>query len=163
MSHDNKLNLDTELVRELANILKEADLAELEIEYEGLKLRASKPGPVVAAPQQVAPVQMMAAPQAVQAAPSLTPEAPQEAPQTDSVTGNAQTSPMVGTVYLSAEPGTAPFIAVGTTVNKGETLMLVEAMKTFNPVEATHSGTVTHILVEDGQPVEFGEALVVIE
>lgn len=154
-----KTSLDTGLVRELAAILRDADLGEVEIEHEGLRIRVSK-----AAPGQPAPMPYQYAP-APAAAPAAAP-----APAGDStadvaapVSKNAVTSPMVGTVYLSPEPGSKAFVNVGDKVKKGDTLMLVEAMKTFNPVEAPQAGTVKEIIVQDSQPVEFGEPLIVIE
>lgn len=153
-----KSGLDTGLVRELAAILRDADLGEVEIEHDGLRIRVSKAGPPAAAP---APIQYAAAP-APQAAPAAA-AAPQVAPAAPAVSANAVTSPMVGTVYLSPEPGSKAFVAVGDKVKKGDTLMLVEAMKTFNPVEAPESGTVKEIIVKDSQPVEYGEPLIVIE
>jgi acetyl-CoA carboxylase biotin carboxyl carrier protein len=155
-----KSKLDAGLVRELAAILREADLGEVEIEHDGLRIRVSKatsmappPAPVYAqAPMMQAPA--MAAPQA--AAP-VAATAPAAAPS------NAITSPMVGTVYHSSEPGSKPFVVVGDKVKKGDTLMLIEAMKTFNPVIAPAAGTVKEIIAEDAQPVEFGEPLIVVE
>ncbi len=151
-----KNKLDTGLVRELAAILREADLGEIEIEHEGLRIRVSKPTPPVvqAAVAAPAPAAVAAAPAAVSAAPA---EAVAETPD------NAIKSPMVGTAYLSPEPGAKAFVSVGDKVKKGDTLMLVEAMKTFNPVEADRAGTVKAIYVTDSQPVEFGEPLILIE
>lgn len=156
-----KNSLDTGLVRELAAILRDADLGEVEVEHEGLRIRVSKASPMQAAP---APVQYAAAP-APAAAPAA-PAAPSVSAPTETaapVSVNAVTSPMVGTVYLSPEPGSKAFVQVGDKVKKGDTLMLVEAMKTFNPVEAPQAGTVKEIIVQDAQPVEFGEPLIVIE
>lgn len=152
-----KNKLDTGLVRELAAILREADLGEVEVEHEGLRIRVSKPAaPVVqaavAAPAPVAAAAPVAAPAAA--------DAPAAAP---AASDNAIKSPMVGTVYLSPEPGAKQFVAVGDKVKKGDTLLLVEAMKTFNPVEADKAGTVKEIYVSDAQPVEYGEALILIE
>ena len=155
-----KNGLDTGLVRELASILRDADLGEVEIEHEGLRIRVSKSGANAPAPIQYAapaaavpanPAPAAAAPAAAEAAPAA------------AATKNAITSPMVGTVYLSPEPGAKAFVSVGDKVKKGDTLMLVEAMKTFNPVEAPIAGTVKEIIVSDSQPVEFGEPLIVIE
>lgn len=156
-----KNSLDTGLVRELAAILRDADLGEVEVEHEGLRIRVSKASPMQAAP---APVQYAAspAPAAAPAAPAA-PAAAASAPAAAPVSANAVTSPMVGTVYLSPEPGSKAFVQVGDKVKKGDTLMLVEAMKTFNPVEAPQAGTVKDIIVQDAQPVEFGEPLIVIE
>lgn len=151
--------LDAKLVRELASILSEADLGEVEVEHNGLRIRVSKatsmappPAPVYApAPAAVAAPAPTAAPAAAAAAPAA------------AVPANAVTSPMVGTVYLAADPESKPFVSVGSKVKKGDTLMLIEAMKTFNPVEAAEGGTVKEIIVTDGQAVEFGEPLIVIE
>lgn len=152
-----KNSLDTGLVRELAAILRDADLGEVEVEHDGLRIRVSKASPM----QAPAPVQYAAAP-APAAAPA-SPAAAAPAPAAAPVSANAVTSPMVGTVYLSPEPGSKAFVQVGDKVKKGDTLMLVEAMKTFNPVEAPQAGTVKEIIVQDAQPVEFGEPLIVIE
>ena len=151
-----KNRLDTGLVRELAAILREADLGELEIEHDGLRIRVSKPTAAV--------VQAVAAPMAAPAAAPAPVAAPAAAaPAAAEVPDNAIKSPMVGTAYLSPEPGAKAFIAVGDKVKKGDTLLLVEAMKTLNPVEADRAGTVKAIYVTDSQPVEYGEPLVLIE
>ena len=157
-----KTKLDAGLVRELAAILREADLGEVEVEHEGLRIRVSKatsmtpPAPAIVQAAPVAAAPVAAAPAA--AAPvAPTAAAPAAAPS------NATTSPMVGTVYLSPEPGAKAFVNVGDKVKKGDTLMLIEAMKTFNPVTADAAGTVKEILVDDAQPVEFGEPLIVVE
>ena len=157
-----KTKLDAGLVRELAAILREADLGEVEVEHEGLRIRVSKATSMApAAPTYVqAPA---AAPIAAAPAPAAPAAAPAAASSAAAAPSNATTSPMVGTVYLSAEPGSKPFVAVGDKVKKGDTLMLIEAMKTFNPVTATDAGTVKEILVTDSQPVEFGEPLIVVE
>lgn len=155
-----KSKLDAGLVRELAAILREADLGEVEIEHEGLRIRVSKATSMA----PIAPTIMqapMAAPAAV--APAAAPAPNAAAPSAPAAPSNATTSPMVGTVYLSPEPGTKAFVAVGDKVKKGDTLMLIEAMKTFNPVTAEAAGTVKDILVSDSQPVEFGEPLIVVE
>ena len=157
-----KTKLDAGLVRELAAILREADLGEVEVEHEGLRIRVSKatsmtpPAPTIV---QAAPV--AAAP--VAAAPAAAPVASAAAAAPAAAPSNATTSPMVGTVYLSPEPGAKAFVSVGDKVKKGDTLMLIEAMKTFNPVTADAAGTVKEILVDDSQPVEFGEPLIVVE
>ncbi|MEL6415146.1 MAG: acetyl-CoA carboxylase biotin carboxyl carrier protein [Pseudomonadota bacterium] len=156
-----KTKLDAGLVRELAAILREADLGEVEVEHEGLRIRVSKatsmtpPAPAIVQAAPVAAAPVAAAPAAAPAAPAAA--APAAAPS------NATTSPMVGTVYLSPEPGAKAFVNVGDKVKKGDTLMLIEAMKTFNPVTADAAGTVKEILVDDSQPVEFGEPLIVVE
>lgn len=159
-----KNKLDTGIIRELAAILREADLGELEVEYEGLRVKVTKP---VAQTVFAAPASAMAAPQPALQAPASAPApaaaAPQMAPAPSVSSENAVKSPMVGTVYLSPDPNSKAYISVGDKVKKGDTLMLIEAMKTFNPVEADRAGTVRAILVENAQPVEFGEALVLID
>ena len=151
-----KNKLDTGLVRELAAILREADLGEVEVEHEGLRIRVSKPAAPVVQAAMAAPA---AAP--VAAAPAAAPIA--DAPAAPAASDKAIKSPMVGTVYLSPEPGAKQFVAVGDKVKKGDTVLLVEAMKTFNPVEADKAGVVKEIYVSDSQPVEYGEALILIE
>ncbi|MBK8199167.1 MAG: acetyl-CoA carboxylase biotin carboxyl carrier protein [Acidobacteria bacterium] len=154
-----KSKLDTGLIRELAAILREGDLGEIEIEHEGLKLRVSRGGTqVVHAAVAAAPAPAMAAPAALPA-----PAGPGAAAVPSAAPDNAVKSPMVGTVYLSPDPQTKPYVNVGDKVKKGDTLMLVEAMKTFNPVEADRAGTVKAIYVQNAQPVEYGEPLVLIE
>ena len=153
--------IDTKLVRELAEILKDASLGEIEVEQGDLRIRVLASAPA-AAPQQVyhaapAPAPVHAQPAAIPApATSAEPAAPAARAE------GTVTSPMVGTIYMSPEPGAKVFIVKGQTVKAGETLMLVEAMKTFNPVTSPRAGTVLDILVTDGQPVEYGEPLVVI-
>ncbi|MGH1420923.1 MAG: acetyl-CoA carboxylase biotin carboxyl carrier protein [Hyphomonas sp.] len=154
-----KNKLDTGAVRELAAILREADLGEIEVEHEGLRIRVSKPAaPVVQAAVAAAPA--VAAAQAAVAAPTAA--APSEA-ATSAAPDNAIKSPMVGTVYMAPEPGSPDYVKIGDKVKKGDTLMLVEAMKTFNPVDSDRAGTVKAIYVSDSQPVEFGEPLILIE
>jgi acetyl-CoA carboxylase biotin carboxyl carrier protein len=152
--------IDTRLVRKLADILADTGLTEIEVEQGDLKIRVARE--VTVAPQQLtyaAPA--MAAPQAPAAAPSAGAVAApaEEAPQR----GEIVKSPMVGTVYLQPQPGSPSFIKVGDTVSAGQTLLIVEAMKTMNPIPAPAAGVVLQILVEDGQPVEFGEPLVIVE
>lgn len=162
-----KTKLDPGLVRELAAILREADLGEVEVEHDDLRIRVSKASSM--APPPMAPAQYYPAPMAAPSAPHVPAQTPlaeavpaaSPGPETGAP-ANALTSPMVGTVYLSAEPGAKPFVNVGDTVKKGDTLMLIEAMKTFNPVHADTAGTVKQLLVTDAQPVEFGEPLIVI-
>lgn len=142
----------TALVRELAEILNETGLSEIEVERDGLRVRVARSlsvsVPAFAAPASIPNV----------AAPPAAPVA--EPPMARS--GETVTSPMVGTVYLQAQPGSPPFVTVGDTVAAGQTLLLVEAMKTMNPITAPRAGTVLEMLVADAQPVEFGEPLVVI-
>ncbi len=155
-----KTKLDTGLVRELAAILREADLGEIEVEHEGTRVRVTKPAAAVSLAAMPAPAPAPAH-QAAAAGPSAPPAEP--APPAAPIPDNAVPSPMVGTAYLSPEPGAQAFISVGDKVKEGDTLMLIEAMKTFNPVTAPRAGAITAILVEDGQPVEFGEPLIVID
>ena len=147
---------DSALVRELALLLDETSLTEIEIERAGLRLRVARNISVAA----TMPVPMAhAAPAPVAVAPA----APAAAAADMSKHPGAVTSPMVGTAYWAPEPGAKPFVEVGSKVSVGQTLLIIEAMKTMNQIPSTRAGTVTQILVEDGQPVEFGEALVIIE
>lgn len=155
-----KSKLDTELVRELSAILRDGNLGEIEVEHEGLRIRVSKPAAPATVQAVAGPVH---APAPTISAPAMTTETAPATPTAAPAPENAIKSPMVGTVYLAPDPDSPPFVKVGAKVSKGDTLMLVEAMKTFNPVEATQSGTVTAILVSEAQPVEFGEPLIVIE
>jgi acetyl-CoA carboxylase biotin carboxyl carrier protein len=148
---------DSALVRELALLLDETSLTEIEIERAGLRLRVAR-NISVAATMPVPMAHAAAAPVAVAAA---APAAPAAADM--SKHPGAVTSPMVGTAYWAPEPGAKPFVEVGSKVSVGQTLLIIEAMKTMNQIPSTRAGTVTQILVEDGQPVEFGEALVIIE
>ncbi len=148
---------ERELIRELAMLLDETNLTEIEIERAGLRLRVARNISIAAA----APVSYQPAP-VVTAAPAA-PVAAAAATADLSKHPGMIPSPMVGTAYLASEPGAKPFIDVGTKVKVGDTLIIIEAMKTMNQIPATRAGTVTQILVEDGQPVEFGEPLVIIE
>ena len=144
---------DTALVKALADILDEAGLAELEYETADLSVRLSR----VSGAAPVAPV-------AAVAAPAVAPAAASAADSADAASHpGAVTSPMVGTVYVAPEPDAPSFIEVGGTVKKGQTLLIVEAMKVMNPITAPADGTVKQIFVQNAQPVEFGEVLVVIE
>jgi acetyl-CoA carboxylase biotin carboxyl carrier protein len=152
--------IDTRLVRKLADILTETSLSEIEVEHDGLKIRVAKT--LTAAPMQMYAPASAPAPNAVAAAPaSSTAPAAEAAPARAS--GDLVKSPMVGSVYLQPQPGADPFVKSGDTVTAGQTLMIIEAMKTMNPIPATKGGKLVEILVEDGQPVEFGEPLAVVE
>ena len=148
-----KFDIDEALIRKLAKLLKETGLTEIEFETDDARIRvnAGASGPMIAAAPAVAAPAPMAATAAAAAA------AVAEAPAAGSVS-----SPMVGTAYLSPEPNAAAFVKVGDRVAKGQTILIIEAMKVMNPIPAPHAGTVTQILVQDGQPVEFGEPLMVI-
>ncbi|MDN5001948.1 acetyl-CoA carboxylase biotin carboxyl carrier protein [Bradyrhizobium sp. GCM10027634] len=148
---------DSALVRELALLLDETSLTEIEIERAGLRLRVARNISVAA----TMPMPMAAAAPALVAAPAAATAAAAAADV--SKHPGAVTSPMVGTAYWAPEPGAKPFIEVGSKVSVGQTLLIIEAMKTMNQIPSPRAGTVTQILVEDGQPVEFGEPLVVIE
>jgi len=151
---------DVAFIKALAELLNDNELTELQVkreygENDSLNVRVSKAKEVIAAPMmQAAPAPVAAAAPAAAAAP--TSDDPASHP-------GAVTSPMVGTVYMQAEPGTPAFIAVGQKVKEGDTLLIVEAMKTMNHIPAPKAGTVKRILVEDGGPVEFGAPLVIIE
>ncbi len=146
--------IDKQLIRDLAEILNETNLSEIEVEQDDVRVRVSRQ--IASAPAQTA--QVVQAPPAAAAALAPAPAAP----AADN-SKNAIPSPMVGTAYLAPAPGARHFVDVGQTVKEGQTLLIIEAMKTMNQIPAPRSGTITAILVEDGQPVEFGEPLVVIE
>jgi acetyl-CoA carboxylase biotin carboxyl carrier protein len=153
------MNIDTALVRELAELLNETGLTEIEVEDDDRKIRVSRGAVAAAAPvYAAAPAPVAAAPAPAAAAPA---PAEAAAPAGPDMT-NAVKSPMVGTCYLAPEPGAANFIAVGKSVKEGDTLLIVEAMKVMNPITAPKSGTVSAILIENAQPVEFDQPLVVI-
>jgi acetyl-CoA carboxylase biotin carboxyl carrier protein len=146
-----KEGIDQNLIRELAQLLNESDLTEIEIEQNGVRVRVQRTATALA--QEPSP----ASPRPAEPRrPAADHEPPAQHP-------GAVTSPMVGTCFRSPEPGQPPFVEVGTRVAEGQTLLIVEAMKTFNPITAPRNGTVAAILVEDGQPVEFGEPLLIIE
>jgi acetyl-CoA carboxylase biotin carboxyl carrier protein len=152
------MNIDTALVRELAELLNETGLTEIEVEDDDRKIRVSRGAVASAAPVYAA---APAAPPPAAAAPAAAaPAAPEPAAGPDMT--NAVKSPMVGTCYLAPEPGAANFITVGKSVKEGDTLLIVEAMKVMNPITAPKSGTVSAILIENAQPVEFDQPLVVI-
>ncbi|MEQ8451064.1 MAG: acetyl-CoA carboxylase biotin carboxyl carrier protein [Nitratireductor sp.] len=147
--------VDQQLIRDLAEILNDTNLSEIEVEQDDLRVRVSR---------QSAPAQVTAA---MPAAPAPAAPAPAHtsspAPEPIATTQNAVTSPMVGTAYAAAAPGAKPFIEVGQKVSEGQTLLIIEAMKTMNQIPSPRAGTVKAILFEDSQPVEFGEPLVVVE
>jgi len=155
--------IDPKLVRKLADILRETELSEIEVEQGELKIRVARQ--LTAAPA----VSYVAAPAAAPSplsvpAPSPTSEAPAAAAvAAASPPKDAIKSPMVGTCYLQPQPGAPSFIKVGDKVKQGQTLLIIEAMKTMNPIPSPREGVVAQILVSDGQPVEFGEPLVVFE
>ncbi|MBB3861048.1 acetyl-CoA carboxylase biotin carboxyl carrier protein [Novosphingobium hassiacum] len=159
MAHDrgdkaDNMAIDSKLVRELAELLAETGLSEIEVEDGERKIRVARQ--LTAAPVQ----QYAVAPPPAAPAPAAAPAA--AAPAAPAEDANAVKSPMVGTCYLAGEPGVPNFVAVGKTVKEGETLLIIEAMKVMNPIVAPKSGTITAILVENAQPVEFDQPLVVI-
>ena len=155
----NPVEPTTQLVKALANILDDAGLAELEYETDDVAIRLSR----VSGAAPVAAVAPVAASAAV-AAPTAAPAAQSAEGAADlSAHPGAVMSPMVGTAYISPEPGAPAFVEEGNTVKKGQTLLIVEAMKVMNPITAPQDGTVSKIMVKNAQPIEFGEVLVVIE
>ncbi|WP_298091616.1 acetyl-CoA carboxylase biotin carboxyl carrier protein [uncultured Sphingomonas sp.] len=154
------MKVDVDLVRQLAELLDATALTEIEVEHGDRKIRvARKAAPIAAAHAHYAPAP---APLAVQPAPAA-PVAAEIGASAPATSANAVRSPMVGTCYLSAEPGAKPFASVGQKVAAGDTLLIVEAMKVMNPITAPQAGTVTAVLVENGQPVEFDQPLIVVE
>jgi len=146
------MTIDEKLVRQLADILAETGLTEIEVQEGEKRVRVSRAAQSAAA---AAPVVAAAAPAPAQAAPAA-------APAPEASAANALKSPMVGTVYLAPEPGADDFVKVGDAVKAGDTVLIVEAMKVMNPITATTAGTVKQILVENGQPIEFDQPLIVI-
>ena len=156
MAKTPKTLVDRELIQELSKLLDETGLTEIEIEQEGTRIRVARGG--------VAPAATVVVP-----AKPITAAAPQPVGESASASidpakhPGVVTSPMVGTAYASPEPGAKPFIEIGSKVKAGDTLLIVEAMKTMNQIPAPRGGTVIQVLFDDGQPVEFGEPLVIIE
>jgi acetyl-CoA carboxylase biotin carboxyl carrier protein len=150
-----KPSIDQDLIRDLANILNETDLTEIEIEQDDLRVRVSRAGTpqMIHAPiaQHQMPAPQPAAAQPVEAAPAA------------ATSANAVTAPMVGTVYLSPAPGAKPFVEIGQSVKEGQTILIIEAMKTMNQIPSPRTGKVVSVLVGDGDPVEFAEPMIVIE
>ena len=151
-----KFELDTEFVRKLATILEETKLGEIELVDGERRIRVARPTAPVA---QAAPVVMATAPAAAPAPVAATDAAPADLSKHPGVVK----SPMVGTAYLAPEPGKPNFVSVGDKVNAGQTLLIIEAMKTFNPIKAPKAGTVMQVLIENALPVEFGEPLMIVE
>ena len=155
---DKTVKFDTSLIRELAAILREADLGEIEVEQGDLRIKVVKPETktIFAAAPSYAPATSAPAAAAPAAAAATAKAAAADHP-------GAVKSPMVGTVYLQPDENSPTFVKPGDTVAAGQTLLLIEAMKTFNPVPAPRAGKVTQVLVKNTQPVEFGEPLIIIE
>jgi acetyl-CoA carboxylase biotin carboxyl carrier protein len=144
--------VDQEMIRELSALLDETGLTEIEIEQDGQRVRVAR-NAGRAMPAHIAPASAPPVPVAMS---TSKPADPAKHP-------GVVTSPMVGTAYMAAEPGGKPFVDIGSKVKAGDTLLIVEAMKTMNQIPAPRAGTVIQVLFEDGQPVEFGEPLVIIE
>jgi acetyl-CoA carboxylase biotin carboxyl carrier protein len=147
-------DIDGDLVRKLAGLLDETGLTEIEFAEGEKRIRVTKGG--------TAPAFYAQAPASAAPAPAAATTSPPAALGVSSHAG-ALTSPMVGTAYVSSEPGGAPFVRVGDTVKAGQTVLIIEAMKVMNPIKAPKAGTISQVLVDDGQPVEFGEVLMIIE
>jgi acetyl-CoA carboxylase biotin carboxyl carrier protein len=147
------MRVDTDLIRELADLLSTKDLTEIQVEDGDRKIKVRREA-----------ASFIAAPAGyhVPAPAAASPAAEAAAPAAEEIAGNAVKSPMVGTAYLSSEPGGAPFVSVGKSVKTGDTLLIIEAMKVMNPITAPSAGTIKQIMVSDGQPIEFDQPLVVI-
>ncbi|MDO6963051.1 acetyl-CoA carboxylase biotin carboxyl carrier protein [Rhizobium alvei] len=161
---DKKSGIDQALIRDLANILKDTDLTEIEVEQDDLRIRVSRNSQPVFAqasyPAYAPPMAAMPAAAPAVAAPAAAAAEPAKAA---APAGFTLASPMVGTCYHAPAPGSAPFVEVGSTVKEGQTVLIIEAMKTMNQIPAPRSGKIAAILVSDAAPVEFGEPLLIIE
>jgi acetyl-CoA carboxylase biotin carboxyl carrier protein len=151
-----KPGIDPEIIRELANLLTETDLTEIEVQQADLRIRVARQVNVMATVPVAAPAVAAAPAATVAAAPVAVAADPANHP-------GVLKSPMVGTAFLGAAPGAKPFIEIGSKVTQGDRVLIVEAMKTFNDIVATKSGTVTALFIEDKQPVEYGQPLMIIE
>jgi acetyl-CoA carboxylase biotin carboxyl carrier protein len=158
-SDNGDMRIDPALVRELAQLLTDNELTEIEVQDGERRIKVSREPAAIYSASMPAPATV---PAALPAAGPAASAAPAAAPPAEEASGNAVKSPMVGTAYMSAEPGGKPFIQVGDAVNAGDTLLIVEAMKVMNPITAPSGGVVKRILVADAQPVEFDQPLVVL-
>ncbi len=149
-----KFEMDTEFIRKLAKLLEETNLGEIEMADGDRRIRVARPAVAAAmpAPLPTAAIPLAAAPSAAAPAASDVSKHP-----------GAVKSPMVGTAYLSPEPGKPVFVSIGDKVTAGQTLLIIEAMKTFNPIKAPKAGTVAKVLIDNAQPVEFGQPLMIVE
>ena len=162
LDNEPSVEIDTSLVRQLADILNDTSLTEIEVERGELRIRVARE--ITAAPvMQYAPAPAYAAAPAAAAPAAAPPSMPSDPATIVAKSGEIVKSPMVGTVYLQASPEAPQFAKAGDKVKKGQTLLIVEAMKTMNPIQAPRDGVVQEVLVGDAQPFEFGEALVVLE
>jgi acetyl-CoA carboxylase biotin carboxyl carrier protein len=153
-----KFEMDTEFIRKLAKLLEETNLGEIEMAEGDRRIRVARPK-LVAAPMALAAAPAPAAHAASAAAAPATAAGGSDATKHP----GAVKSPMVGTAYLAPEPGKPVFVNIGDKVTAGQTLLIIEAMKTFNPIKATKAGTLAQVLVDNGQPVEFGQPLMIVE
>lgn len=159
-------DIDPKMVRDLARILRDSDLSEIEVERGDLRIRVARQagaGPAIQAPVQTYVAAPAPATAVVSPAPASAPPGGEPAGRDLKTHPGVVTSPMVGTAYLQPEPGASAFVKIGDTVSEGQTLMIVEAMKTMNPIPSPRAGTVKEILIGDAQPIEFGEPLMIIE
>ncbi|EJF90247.1 acetyl-CoA carboxylase biotin carboxyl carrier protein [Bartonella melophagi] len=160
------IEINMELIRDLAKILNDTNLTNIELEQGGLRIRVSRQN-TLAAPEQTIYASIPAP--TVTSSSDLTATTPTKedltatTPTKEEQSNNAITSPMVGTVYLAPAPGAQPFVEIGQNVSEGQTLLIIEAMKTMNHIPSPRSGTVTAVLVKDAQPVEFDEPLIIVE
>ena len=152
------MRIDSNLERELAELLSDNELTEIEVADGDRRIKVKREAAAIFGASAPAMPAFTAAPAAATAAPAAAAAAPAE----EEIAGNTVKSPMVGTAYMSSEPGAAPFIEVGKTVKAGDTLLIVEAMKVMNPITAPSGGTVKKVMISDGQPVEFDQPLVII-
>lgn len=158
-----KKPFDTDFIRDLAHLIAETDLSEIEVAQGDLKIRVARSVQVIAPVTVAGPAHAALAPAPVVAAPAAAPAAPASTETDWSKHPGVVKSPMVGTAYRAPSPGSAAYIEVGSQVREGQTLLIVEAMKTMNQIPAPKAGTVTAILFDDASPVEYGEPLVVVE
>lgn len=152
------MKIDEKAIRQLAGLLDETGLTEIEVAEGEQMIRVNKGGAMMAAPQAMSFAPMSADPAAPGQASTGTAAAPASADHPGAVT-----SPMVGTVYMQAEPGAPPFVQKGASVSEGDTICIIEAMKVMNPIKAPKSGTVVELAIENGQPVEYGDVLAIVE
>ncbi|MBX4335706.1 acetyl-CoA carboxylase biotin carboxyl carrier protein [Bartonella raoultii] len=151
--------INTKVIRDLAEILNDTNLTNIEVEQGGLRICVSRQNNAVTPEQTIyAPISPPSIPMT-----SLSSQKAEQSPIQEDKSKNAITSPMVGTAYLAPSPGAQPFVEIGQNVSEGETLLIIEAMKTMNQIPSPRSGIVTTVFVKDGQPVEFGEPLIVVE
>jgi len=156
------IQFDPEAIRALAQILRDTDLTEIELVEKDSRIRVARsPAPAAAAPPAAMPAAAAPAPTAAPASAPPVPAIGAEA--IDPKHPGLVASPMVGVAYLAPEPGAPPFVSIGNRVEQGQTLLLIEAMKTFNQIRAPRTGTITRILIENGTPVEYGEPLMLVE